>query len=387
MEELNDKDFDQLFRTRITEEIPEFEEQSWLKMERKLRRRDRTVFLRYASIILLLLSFGVTIFLIQRNVGEMPLELAHQSPKNHANQHPEISPDSTQTFALTNNLTIKKKNYLINKPVSRNLIPAQQTAAELKNPGRHDVLRSLVPLSRSPKISGNTPQAIQLSNGFFIAKDDRTTILEEMTLPEKNRRRRKLPISLALAAGPDFNSTTAAVGGKTNVAFGLGIGIALSKKWSIQTGLNYGHKNYDANGSNYTFNNPNTKNIITTVNAACEVIEIPLRASLNVIENQKRSIEINAGLSSYFMLKENYVYKYTPESGRADRLVEAVNENQHILSVVDLSATYHIKLKNKKLAFGIEPYVKIPLSGIGEGRVPLKSSGIALKLRYDFNRN
>ncbi|MDQ7948770.1 MAG: outer membrane beta-barrel protein, partial [Pedobacter sp.] len=198
------------------------------------------------------------------------------------------------------------------------------------------------------------------------------TPIEEVADPKPIKKTSKrFPISLALAAGPDFNSTTSAIGGKTNVAIGLGIGVGITRKLSLQTGINYGHKNYDADAYNYTFNNPNTKNTIAEVNASCKVIEIPLRASLNVSDNKKRSIDVNAGLSSYLMLKEDYVYKYTPESGRSDRLVEAVNENQHILSVVDLSATYNIKL-NQKLAFGIEPYVKIPISGIGVGSVPLK---------------
>ncbi len=86
------------------------------------------------------------------------------------------------------------------------------------------------------------------------------------------------------------------------------------------------------------------------------------------------------------MLKENYVFKYLPSTGRKDRVSEFTNANQHFFSVLDLSATYNIKLKSKKFALGFEPYIKIPLGGIGEGNVPLKSSGVSLKLRYDLNK-
>ncbi|WP_379087833.1 hypothetical protein [Pedobacter sp. UC225_65] len=65
MKELNDKDFDQAFKKRMTESYPEFEEESWLKMEKKLRKRDRLVFYRNASIILLFLSFGLGFYLIK----------------------------------------------------------------------------------------------------------------------------------------------------------------------------------------------------------------------------------------------------------------------------------------------------------------------------------
>jgi hypothetical protein len=45
-----------------------------------------------------------------------------------------------------------------------------------------------------------------------------------------------------------------------------------------------------------------------------------------------------------------------------------------------------MKLKNNNLKIGIEPFVKIPLSGVGEGNINLKSSGISLKLRYDLDK-
>ncbi|MNV93619.1 hypothetical protein D3C71_1883310 [compost metagenome] len=86
------------------------------------------------------------------------------------------------------------------------------------------------------------------------------------------------------------------------------------------------------------------------------------------------------------MLKEDYTFKYTPGSGISDRLVEKRNANQHLMSVVDLSATYFIKLKTEKFKIGVEPFVKIPLTGVGEGKVNLKSSGISLKIRYDLDK-
>ncbi|MBY0542626.1 MAG: PorT family protein, partial [Sphingobacteriaceae bacterium] len=208
----------------------------------------------------------------------------------------------------------------------------------------------------------------------------------EEKLIKNIKAKRKIPISLAISAGPDLNSTSSIIGGKTSIAVGVGISVGLTKKLSLQTGLIYGSKNYTAEGYDYTFNNPNIPATIESIQALCKVLEIPLKASYLLNENKKRSIEFNAGLSSYLMLKENYVFKYTAASGRKDRTNQVVNANQHLFSVVELSATYNLKLKNKKFAFGIEPYVKIPLGGVGEGNILLKSSGVSLKLRYDINK-
>ena len=51
------------------------------------------------------------------------------------------------------------------------------------------------------------------------------------------------------------------------------------------------------------------------------------------------------------------------------------NENKHYFSVVTLSGGYQYKLNNR-FSFIAEPYVKIPLSGIGLGKIKLNSTGI-----------
>ncbi|MBC7614531.1 MAG: outer membrane beta-barrel protein, partial [Pedobacter sp.] len=246
--------------------------------------------------------------------------------------------------------------------------------------------------SRSENIASYSAKKIDQGVETTIAQTQIITPIK--TAPIDNRleeikkpitKKVKFPISLAINAGPDFNSTKKVIGGKSSLALGIGISIGLSKRFSVQTGLNYGTKNYSASSYDYTFANPSIRPNIAQVNAICKVLEIPLSASYSILDDSKNKINLNAGLSSYLMLKENYTYKYIA-AVRADRLIEVTNSNQHFLSVVDLSATYFIKLKNKKFALGFEPYLKIPLSGIGEGRVPLKSSGISLKLNYELNK-
>lgn len=382
MKEQNDKDFDQLFKTRMSTAIPEFEEESWSKMEKKLHQRDRLVFYRNASIVALLLSFALSFYYTHKTTRQKDEVVVVKKPAAKEQSKPIVD-TKRQLMA-----TLPKMDEPTSRASMASLLRHDSTVSQASQINQH--------INKLQQAKGLRLNANAISNLVLDIRGERSQIVKVVAKPADEiyiapktniKVRRKVPVSLALVLAPDFNSTTQVIGGKANLAFGVGIGIGLTKKLSVQTGINYGHKNYDANADNYTFNNPNTKYTITEVNATCEVIEIPLRAALTISENQKRSIEVNAGLSSYMMLKENYLYKYTAVSGRADRLVEATNENQHLLSIVDLSATYNIKLKNKKLAIGIEPYVKIPLTGIGVGSVPLKSSGIALKLRYDFNKN
>lgn len=198
--------------------------------------------------------------------------------------------------------------------------------------------------------------------------------------------KRPVPMSLALTLGPEFNSAGAAIGGKTGFNAGLSFSMGVAKKIKLETGLKYSMKDYATNGYAYRWNNPAMSHIVANIDAACAVLEIPVRASYTVFEDFQRSVDLNLGLSSYLMLRENYTFRYTPEAQLADRVLEKINANQHFLSVIDVSATYFIRLKSEKFKIGVEPFLKIPLTGIGEGSVNLKSSGISLKVRYDLDR-
>ena len=373
MEELSDRDFDQIFKNKIKDGYLVFEEESWLKMEKKLRRRDRFVFYRNASIILLLLTFGIGIYLT--------------NDKEMAKIDSKVVENSKRIKELPNN----NENLIKIEIEKQRLFARSKVISYFPSKTESNTLKTEITTSTPAQI---TSENIVLDSTKKIDQSVATAISQLQTTPTEDqikeikkptRKKAKLPINLAISAGPEFNSTEKIIGGKSSLAIGIGVGVGLSKRLSVQTGLNYGIKNYSASSYDYTFANPNARANISRVEAVCEVLEIPIAASYTIIDNSKNKINFNAGLSSYFMLKENYIYKYTA-AVRANRLIEVNNSNQHFLSVVDLSATYFIKLKNKKFALGFEPYLKIPLSGIGEGKVPLNSSGISLKLNYELNK-
>jgi hypothetical protein len=59
--------------------------------------------------------------------------------------------------------------------------------------------------------------------------------------------------------------------------------------------------------------------------------------------------------------------------------------NKHFFAGMGLSAGYTRKI-NKRLSFSVEPYAKLPLKGIGYGKVNLSSSGVLFSLGvHPFN--
>jgi hypothetical protein len=78
------------------------------------------------------------------------------------------------------------------------------------------------------------------------------------------------------------------------------------------------------------------------------------------------------------MLREDYRYL---NSDRED--LHLVNENQHWFSVLNLQATYARRL-NSRLSIHVQPFVKIPVSDIGQYKVRLQSYGMALGVSWNF---
>jgi hypothetical protein len=196
--------------------------------------------------------------------------------------------------------------------------------------------------------------------------------------------RRRPTFSITALAGPEFSSIRSIAGNEGTLTVGLLINGAISDKVILSSGVKYGLKNYTATSQNYQTDN-RYASLISGIDASCEILEIPLQASYFFLNQRNRRIGVSSGISSYLMLSEKYNFKYG-ETGIKDFLLVKQNANRHYLSVVSFSASYQIRPKSSHLLWAIEPFVKVPLGGVGEGNVRLKSSGIALNLTYDLRK-
>ena len=59
----------------------------------------------------------------------------------------------------------------------------------------------------------------------------------------------------------------------------------------------------------------------------------------------------------------------------------AYNGNRHLFSILNVSAGYERKI-SKTLHIQAEPYLNLPLSGVGEGKVKLHSAGLRAGINY-----
>ncbi|OEK03004.1 hypothetical protein BFP97_16395 [Roseivirga sp. 4D4] len=157
-----------------------------------------------------------------------------------------------------------------------------------------------------------------------------------------------------------------------------------SRNWSIQSGLSYSVKNYSALGEEYdtsTWPGGRSDNLVSAL-ARCLVIDIPINVRRYFAAKNGNQWFISTGLSTYLMLREDYEYEYTRPSPNWAPNGQVRGENNHFFGIANFSVGYETPI-NKKLGLAIEPFMKLPLTGIGQGRVKFLSFGanVAIKLR------
>jgi hypothetical protein len=197
-------------------------------------------------------------------------------------------------------------------------------------------------------------------------------------------------VSLALSVSPDLNSVSHFSNSNLGMSIGFGAIYRITPHLSITTGLGYSKKEYSAMPYEYKapWATSNAGKYAKSIDADCRVLDVPVSLNYTISNSNKRALFVSAGLSSYFMLNEKYILRGTSQSGypqKTDPSYSYKNENNHLFSVVNLSVGMSRPL-NKNTSIVIQPYVKLPYTGIGQGKVNLQSTGINFQLQFNFPR-
>ncbi len=188
---------------------------------------------------------------------------------------------------------------------------------------------------------------------------------------------------IRLALSPDFNSLenlgTSALGGTVGLLFEY----KLNKKLILQTGITYSNKKYIGsfddyhNWTDWKAYHPSKP---TEVDGGCKVIDVPINLRLNLFQKPKQTWFVSSGVSSYWMLNENYTYLYAWSPAKS---VDWNYNSKYYFSVLNFSIGLDRQI-SKNFSLQIEPYLKTPLKSVGTGGVNLYSSGVLFSTKYEF---
>ncbi|WP_345109626.1 hypothetical protein [Hymenobacter algoricola] len=190
-------------------------------------------------------------------------------------------------------------------------------------------------------------------------------------------------LTVALQYAPELSTVRWA----SYTAPGSNVGVQLeyrfAPKWRLSAGVLRSVKRYAARGTDY---HPPTQYwtnyyTIDEVEATCRITDIPLNLRYDVLQRARAAVFASVGVSSLLMRQEDYRYYYLYKGNPVARSWGLRRGSNHLLSILNLSAGYERTLGGR-WAVQAEPFVKIPLGGVGFGKVKLSSAGAFLSLKY-----
>jgi hypothetical protein len=162
-------------------------------------------------------------------------------------------------------------------------------------------------------------------------------------------------------------------------------GYRFNKHFAVEMGLLWDKKFYYTEGKYFSKDQlyvPPSASILN-VNGNCSMFEIPISLRYDFAHSARNGFFITGGMSSYLMKQQNYTALVSNSSMQWPASFSSDNSSNYFFSIVQLSGGYEFAINgNNKIR--IEPYVKIPLQGIGIGSLPISSTGIYLGITHSF---
>lgn len=193
---------------------------------------------------------------------------------------------------------------------------------------------------------------------------------------------------ISVLAGPDVSMVKFQGGSNVGVSGGILGGIKLSKGFSLEAGLLLERKNYFSAGKYFnktTIGMTDPGEEVSSVNGESHFVEVPIIARFSLANKRHGNFFAAAGLSSYITQRERYDVEVNRPAGQERRDTDDDTWLVNPFSVMHLSAGYSYNI-NARSSLQAEPYLKLPLYGIGRGLLPITSTGVYIKYTYAIGK-
>jgi hypothetical protein len=257
--------------------------------------------------------------------------------------------------------------------------------------------------ANNQKIAGNTDSA---GNKSVISPANSTLAAVKQAKARKIEDTDPRRIRLAISAGTYVNYAKGS-SSQMNMGFGFSSDIPITRKLSLVTGLNVSQNSLNFAGTpppaiqqNHLVaaSAPQTASIASAYfapvstpkfqnyNANLIALDIPMNLKYQ-FSPKKSDAYVSAGLSSGIFIDENYVYKYNYPSLFSPSIQQTLGTTAHnrfnnfyVAKVANVAFGVGRQIGRNKVI--IEPFLKIPLAGVGSQQLHFGTGGVNLK--YNF---
>jgi hypothetical protein len=283
-----------------------------------------------------------------------------------------------------NKKNFRPLNYLHTSNHSKKLKPLPITITVNDN---HSENNTTIDSNKNDNIQGSAPLAV---SALPKANDIPDTINPITTSKNEtpDKKNNKKGFYFGLSSGPQISQVKSQSINKIGFDVGIVAGYMIDSKVSIESGIFFSKKHYYSDGKYFSMDKiaatmPPNMNMIS-LNGSCTVFEIPLKLKYNFLQKNKHIFFGTAGVSSYILTKESNDYIALISGSQQHLKGNFQNTSKYISAAVNLSAGYEHSIKKTKVR--LEPYIQMPLKGIGEGSMPVLSAGLHIGITLAHNQ-
>lgn len=183
-----------------------------------------------------------------------------------------------------------------------------------------------------------------------------------------------------VAAGFEYNEVKNQTMTKAGLNGGIVLGLQIYPKIAIESGVQLSQKKYYSAGK---FFKPKAGSMpanmfVNSVQSTSTIIEMPVSVKYN-FSKKENTIYGKAGISTYIITKESNKYQAVVSGQQQEINSTYENNESYFASDLRISAGYQKRLA-QKLNVRVEPFIQIPLRGIGVGNMPVTTMGMQLIL-------
>jgi len=231
-----------------------------------------------------------------------------------------------------------------------------------------------------------------INNSFFnINLSDTGSRAEEIISSLSNSTKKKATNKIlmhrfyyGLILGTELNSIENQDMKKAGFNIGLMGGYRFTKHISVETGVLFSQKYYTTAGQYFSLKEigpmmPAAMKVMD-VKGASILVEIPLHVRYDVLAKKDHRFFSSAGISSYILTKESNQY-HTSLNGTEAMMYATYKKNRgYFAASLDLAIGYEKNI-GKKSSIRIQPYIQVPIKGIGVGSLKVMSPGVHIAYR------
>lgn len=252
-------------------------------------------------------------------------------------------------------------------PVDQDEFPTIQNLASIKNSGTvlQDVDHSLKKLflRDSPKI--NTDLLFLDISGMNRGQIKKRSVIHKSYY--------------GLLAGAGFHTVNGRGWTRPGIDLGLLGGYRINEKLSMELSLLYTNNHYKARAKNFDLKSIEPMlsggRELNEVHGSNKIFDMQLNLQYNLRSRPGRRLFVSAGLSSYKITRESNWY-LTSMNGSDEMLYgEYVHSKTYPAAAFNISIGHEKKI-GAKTSLRIQPYIQLPVKGIGVGKLKLMRTGI-----------